>query len=404
MRILPIRIENFTEAKNLLTSLNVSSQSLEILAKKSLYCAFKIEGINSWEANIIKQYLLSLGADSAVNKEVLVRQIKTDTIIFGNIRELQNLVKKLSNQPGKLKEISQKISLYLDNFFKENFKFVANNKKIKIKEPMICAIVNMTPDSFSGDGLLKTENLKLIKDLVINKVDLSIKGGAKIIDIGGQSSRPFSKPISEKEEMRRILPAIKIIRKKFSKILLSVDTYRYNVAKAAVEEGVDIINDITALRYNPRIASLIKKYKLGCVIMHMKGMPQTMQINPKYKDVMGQIIDFFSERLMFLKKEGIDQRQILIDPGIGFGKTVEDNLVIIKNLYKLKIFGLPIFLGISRKSFIGKLLNLDVKERLLPTIAVSVFAILNGANILRAHDVKETQQMIKILSEIRNYN
>ncbi|MCM8830672.1 MAG: dihydropteroate synthase [Candidatus Omnitrophica bacterium] len=404
MRIFPIRIENFTEAKNLLTSLNVSSQSLEILAKKSLYCAFKIEGISSWEANIIKQYLLSLGSDSAVNRDVLVKKIKTDTIIFGNIRELQKLVEKLSNQPFRLKEISQKISLYLDNFFKENFEFVANDKAIKITEPIICAIINMTPDSFSGDGLLKTQNLELIKDLVMEKVEACVKNGAKIIDIGGQSSRPFSKPVSEKEEMRRLLPAVKIIRKKFRKILLSVDTYRYNVAKAAVDEGIDIINDITALRYNPKIVSLIKKYKLGCVVMHMKGMPQTMQINPRYNDVMGQITDFFCERLMFLEKEGINLKQILIDPGIGFGKTVKDNLVIIKNLYRLKIFGLPIFLGLSRKSFIGKILNLDVKERLLPTIALSVFAILNGANILRVHDVKETQQMIKMLSEIKNCN
>ncbi|MCM8819193.1 MAG: dihydropteroate synthase [Candidatus Omnitrophica bacterium] len=404
MRIFPIRIENFTEAKNLLTSLNVSSQSLEILAKKSLYCAFKIEGISSWEANIIKQYLLSLGSDSAVNRDVLVKKIKTDTIIFGNIRELQKLVEKLSNQPFRLKEISQKISLYLDNFFKENFEFVANDKAIKITEPIICAIINMTPDSFSGDGLLKTQNSELIKDLVMEKVEACVKNGAKIIDIGGQSSRPFSKPVSEKEEMRRLLPAVKIIRKKFRKILLSVDTYRYNVAKAAVDEGIDIINDITALRYNPKIVSLIKKYKLGCVVMHMKGMPQTMQINPRYNDVMGQITDFFCERLMFLEKEGINLKQILIDPGIGFGKTVKDNLLIIKNLYKLKIFGLPIFLGVSRKSFIGKLLNLSVEERLLPTVATSVFAILNGANILRVHDVKETQQMIKMLSEIKNCN
>ncbi|MCK4912960.1 MAG: dihydropteroate synthase, partial [Candidatus Omnitrophica bacterium] len=261
-----------------------------------------------------------------------------------------------------------------------------------------------TEDSFFGDGLLKevkSSNMKA-QVLALKKAETMIKAGAKIIDIGGESTRPFSNPIKIGDEIKRVVPILKVLRKEFKKVLLSVDTYKYLVAKAAVGEGVDMINDITALRNSPQMVSLVKRYKLGCILMHMKGDPQTMQIKPYYQDVMIEIIDFFKERLNFCDKRDIKRDQLLIDPGIGFGKCLEDNTKIINELYKLKVLGLPIFLGLSHKSFIGKILNVDIKQRLIGTIAASMISLTKGANILRVHDVRETAQAIKVASKIIN--
>ncbi|UCC95373.1 MAG: dihydropteroate synthase [Candidatus Omnitrophota bacterium] len=402
MRVVPLKIESKAEAKQILDHLGVSREGMRILAPKSISVAFKVGGISSWEANIIKQHLLSLGSDSAINRSALLKKVKTSTIIFGNVSQLRRLCNKLKHQPFNLKEVSGTISRYLDNLFQREFLFCARNKVVKIKSPLVCGIVNVTPDSFSGDGLLgKTQNSKLkIQNLALRKVGEMVKQGARIIDIGGESTRPFSKPVRDQEELRRVIPALKAVRKEFKDILISVDTYKYRVAKEAIEYGVDIINDITALRNAPQMASLIKKYKLGCILMHMRGRPKTMQIHPRYKDVMEDIIDFFGERIKFCQERGIQKAQILIDPGIGFGKSVEDNLKIIHELYKFKIFGMPIFLGLSRKSFVGKTLNVGVEKRLVGTIAASVVALIQGVQVLRVHDVGQTQEAIKIVSAI----
>jgi dihydropteroate synthase len=402
MRITPLKIESQEEAKKIMKNLGVTPDGIKILSPKSISAAFKIGEISSWEANIIKQHLLSLGSDCAINRNALVKKIKTSVLIFGNLVQLKKLCKKLEKQPFGLKDISYKLSIYLDNLFKKEFIFRAKDKILKIKKPIICGIINLTSDSFSGDGLFKeAKNKKDIISLAIKKAEEMIKNGAKIIDLGGESTRPFSKPVNEKEEIKRVIPVLRAIRKKFKNVFISIDTYKYKVAKEAIESGADIINDITALRSDSRIASLIKKYKLGCILMHMKGKPQTMQMNPQYrKGVMEEIIDFFKERLNFCKKMGIKEEQISIDPGIGFGKRVEDNLKIINELYKLKIFGLPIFLGVSRKSFIGKVLNIEVEERLIGTIASICCAYLRGASILRVHDVKEASEAINMLYQI----
>lgn len=405
MRITPLKIDTEEKVYGLLSDIKVSREGIKILAPKILSIAFKIEDIKSWEANVIKQHLLSLGSDSAIERAALIKNIKTQTLIFGSVSQLRKLSEKLKNQPFNLSEISRKITSYLDNFFKDEFILSIKDKKVKIKKPLICGIINVTSDSFSGDGLLnklQTTNYKL-QDLVLEKAEKMIKDGAKIIDIGGESSRPFSQPISEKEEIKRVIPSLKAIRKEFKNIIISVDTYKFRVAKAAVEEGVDIINDITALRKSPGIAGLLKKYRLGCVLMHMRGSPRTMQLNPKYKSVTEEIIDFFSERIAFCNREGIDRRQLLLDPGIGFGKNVKDNLTIINELYKFKVFGLPIFLGLSKKSFLGKIVGKDVSKRVLATATANIIAYLKGARIFRVHDVKEAEEALKIASVI-TYN
>jgi dihydropteroate synthase len=241
-----------------------------------------------------------------------------------------------------------------------------------------------------------------LQALVLAKASQMVKAGAKMLDIGAESSRPFSLPVSEKEEIKRLSLALSSLRKEFKNIIISIDTYKFKTAKFAAQEGIDVINDISGLRKNPQIVSLIKKYHLGFVLMHMKSSPRTMQLNPKYRNVTEEIIDFFKERLNFLGKNGITASQILIDPGIGFGKRASDNLKIIEELYKLKILGLPIFIGVSRKSFIGKVLNREPDERLSGTVCANIVSCFNGANILRVHDVKENFAAVKIFSAITN--
>jgi len=398
IRIYPLELKR-EKIKEYMERIGVDKEGIKIMLPKADFKIFKIDDLNSYAANILKQEALALGAEVAIRREALVRKTKTDALIFATATQLKKLIEKLNKQPFGLKEVSSE----LKKFLRERKKvLLLRGRVLNLSQPCICGIINLTFDSFSQDGILMQaqRERKKPEEIALRKTEEMIKKGAKIIDLGAESSRPFSKPISEKEELRRLLPPLKAIRKEFKDIFISVDTYKYKVAKEAVEEGVDIINDITALRKSPQIVSLIKKYNLGCILMHMKGTPQTMQINPIYKDVIKEICKFLVERVNFCLKEGVKREQLMIDPGIGFGKRVEDNLRIINHLEEFKFLNLPIFLGVSRKSFIGKVLNIDVDKRLVGTLATVVVAILKGADILRVHDVKEVNQAIKIVKVI----
>lgn len=404
IKIIPIELKDPKDARVFISSLGVSKEGINILSPKSIHLAFKITGIRSWEANIIKQHLLSLGSDAAIERKALLKDIKTAVFIFGNLAQLKRLSSKLENQPFNLKEVANKISLCLHNLYKKDFIFKARNKIIKIKRPLVCGIINLTSDSFSGDGLLKESGLSNIrlKDLVLKKCATMVGNGIKMVDFGAESSRPFSKRIKVKDELERLLPVLRIVRKEFKNLIISVDTYKYLVAKQIADIGVDVINDITALRSDRRMVKVIKSYRLGCILMHMKGSPRTMQIRPVYKDVIAEIIDFFQERVRYCLANDIDSHSILIDPGIGFGKRLKDNITIIKGLNKFKILGLPIFLGLSRKSFIGKIINKRPEDRLIGTLAATSVSVMQEANILRVHDIEQTIQTIKVVSKIMN--
>jgi len=399
--LIPLILNNQKEAKEVILSLGAAKEGAKILSPKAVFKSFKVEKIKSWEANILKQHLLSLGSDAAVQRDALIKDIKTGVLLFGTVSQLKKLCRKLRNQTKNLKLLSNHLSESLSNAEKSKYKYIARDKTLKINRPVICGIINITKDSFSGDGLLKKKGKLFpgLEKLVLDKVYGMVKSGAKIIDFGAESTRPFSKKIKPQEEIERIIPILKIVRKKFKKLVISIDTYKPKVAKAAVEEGVDIINDITALK-NSQMASLVKKYKLGCVLMHMKGAPQDMQINPVYDKASEEIGRFFKERLDYCRKTGIKKEQIFIDPGIGFGKRKKDNLDIINNLYQFKVFGVPVFVGLSRKSFIGDIIKKGPAGRLEATIAAETIALSKGANVLRVHDVEETKDAIRIFSEI----
>ena len=265
-------------------------------------------------------------------------------------------------------------------------------------KPIIMGILNITPDSF-----YKNSRVMDIKEAV-NRAIKFIQEGAKIIDIGGQSTRPFSDEIPEDEEIKRVIPVIKAIKNEIPKdIYISIDTYRSNVAKLALESGANIVNDISGLMFDKNMVKVIKDYECGVVIMHIRGRPKNMQENPYYEDTIKEIKEELNLRIEYALNNGIKKNQIVIDPGIGFGKRVYDNLIILKYIDEFFDFELPILVGHSRKSFIGKVLNLENPEdRLIGSIVVSSYLTLKGINIIRTHDVKETKQTIDMIYAILN--
>lgn len=263
------------------------------------------------------------------------------------------------------------------------------------KRTYIMGILNVTPDSFSDGGLF------FHKD---DAVEMALKmqdDGADIIDIGGESTRPGAKNISAREEIRRVVPVIKALAGKI-KIPISIDTYKASVAEEAVAAGASIINDISGLRFDRRMPKLAARYKVPVVIMHIKGTPRNMQRNPEYRALIPEITDYLCEGIEIARDAGVSDDMIIIDPGIGFGKTVEHNLEIIKRLDDFTGFEKPILLGHSRKSFIGKILNdVPVTERLEGTAAAAAVGIFNGANIIRVHDVREMVRAARIADAIK---
>ena len=260
--------------------------------------------------------------------------------------------------------------------------------------PLIMGVLNVTPDSFLDGGKYATRGKAVDHALQM------AEDGADIIDVGGESSRPFSKPVPIDEEFMRVIPVVEGIRER-SSIPISVDTCKANVAREAYRAGADIVNDISGLRYDPEMADVVSNAKVKVIIMHMKGTPETMQTAPYYDDVISEISTFFEERIQFVAAKGIEQGNIILDPGIGFGKRVEDNLKIIKYIDVFKKFHLPILVGTSMKGFIGKITGSTLKGRIEGTLASMAIAIWNGADIVRVHDVKKTKKVVGLVDAIK---
>ena len=267
----------------------------------------------------------------------------------------------------------------------------------KKKRSLIMGILNVTPDSFSDGGDYYEKNLAVEHALKM------VNQGADIIDIGGESTRPFSEPVSFDEEISRVIPVIKGIREN-SDVCISIDTTKSKVALAALESGASFINDISAMETDPAMVNVALKFDCPLVLMHMKGKPKNMQDNPLYKSLIKDIKNYLLERVEFAVSKGVDRKKIIIDPGIGFGKTVENNFEIINNLEQFVEVKLPVLLGASRKSFIGVTLDLPEKERMEGSIAANIIGLQKGAKIFRVHDVVETNRAMVIANKIFNSN
>jgi len=266
------------------------------------------------------------------------------------------------------------------------------------KRTYVMGIVNVTPDSFSDGG--KFMNLKAALDHAKRIVD----EGADIVDVGGESTRPGADPVSSEEERKRVLPLIEKLVQQID-VPVSIDTTKVAIAKSAIEAGAAMINDISSFRFEPEMAHLAAEHKVPVVLMHMRGTPRTMQHQVEYEHPITEIFDFLKERIAYAESAGIDPYQIIIDPGIGFGKSLPDgNLTIIKNLAVLKTLDKPILVGLSRKAFIGHVLNLGIEEREEGTAAALAVAVNNGARLVRVHDVKKMKRVVTMVDAIVSVN
>jgi dihydropteroate synthase len=396
MRIL--KIKDPRQIKRLMQDIRVDPYGIRIMLPKAITHLVKINAVSNIAANILKQEMLSLGAEVAVCRGALTGESKkTDCLMMGTLSQFRRLNIKLNRQPFGLGSLAKELAVALNNYEQDRFVLQAANRRIPLgSRTLIMGIINVTPDSFSSDGIWSESG---IKTDIANLAQRLVKEGADIIDIGGESSRPGANPVPLKEELIRVIPAIKAIAKKV-RIPISVDTSKPEVARLALDNGAVIVNDISGLR-NPQMARIVARNNAGVIIMHMKGTPRNMQSNPTYASLMDEIIQYLKAAQERALDAGVKRENIVIDPGIGFGKSLKDNLSIINNLSELKVLGEPILVGTSRKSFIGKILNSGPSDRVFGTVSTCILAAKNGAHIVRTHDVSEVKQALRIFDEIK---
>ncbi|MDD5258965.1 MAG: dihydropteroate synthase [bacterium] len=377
------RVLTVADIKQEMAKIGVDLYGIKLMADKADLLVIKIEKVDHRAANILKQEMLSLGGETACAREVMaLKQGSAPALLIGTPAQYRKLIFKLQYQPFSLKELAARIKNTIDNYFRQ------------VKKVQLMGILNVTPDSFFDGGKYLDSGLAVSRALEM------VKEGADIIDIGGESSRPGSTPVSAREELARILPIVKALAKK-TRVPISIDTYKSEVAAACLAQGARIINDISALRFDRRMAKVVVKYKAKVVLMHMQGTPRQMQKNPHYQDVVSEVFQFLEERIQCAASLGIARENIIIDPGIGFGKTLGHNLVLLQKLAEFRSLGAPVLLGISRKSMIGNILGHVPGERLNGSLAAAAWGYFQGASILRVHDVAQTKELLKVLEAIK---
>jgi dihydropteroate synthase len=390
-----LHITNANEAIHQIKEVGVDPTGVKLMEGKTLHYNLKIEEIDPRTANVLKQEMLSLGGDVAVDRRGLDCSIKeTDALLMGTHKHFEKLILKLEQYPD-LGALRQTIKEAIKNISKTHFSLRCRKQKLILgKRTLLMGVLNVTPDSFSDGGAF------LDKEKAISRGLGMVEEGVDIIDIGGESTRPGSKPVELEEELRRVIPVIESLEKEVD-VPISIDTYKSAVAQRAIEAGAQIINDISGLHFDINLAHVAAREDTPVVLMHIRGTPETMQKDVHYSSLFAEIIRYLKDSIRVAESAGLDPGQIIIDPGIGFGKTVEDNLLILKHLYEFRILGKPILLGTSRKSFIGKILNTEVENRLEGTLSSIAIGVLNGAHIIRSHDVLEAKKAIAVADAVR---
>ena len=336
------------------------------------YKNLKIFGLTPAQANILKQTALTVGADCATHRDVITGKIeKSDCILGGNISQLRTIAEKLKYQPFGLKKLGEKITLNTQ----------------KISKTKIMGILNITEDSFSdgGEYLDTTKAFEHLKEM--------INDGADIIDIGAESTKPYSEPVPDAVQLERLLPVLELVKKEKIKIPISIDTRSAQVAEKTINAGASIINDVSGMTYDWCMADVVAKYNVTVIIQHSKGSPKNMQDSPIYKNLMDDIFFDFIHQLNFAEEKGIGKDKIIIDPGIGFGKTREHNFEIIKRLEEFNRFGCPLMIGVSRKS----LLDMPGEDNFMKdifTLSLNTLKIKRNVNIIKVHNVKLHKKLI----------
>lgn len=391
-----VKIENLEEAVAIFKKIGVDPYGIGAMAAKTVNINILLEGKPCKVANIIKQEMLSVGGDAAVARGSVACSVAfSDILIMGTIKQILAMLKKIEKQPFGLNVIAADILELLKNISQKEYILKTSRREIQLGEKtLIMGILNVTPDSFSDGGFFYSQQKAIEHGIQM------VEEGADIIDVGGESSRPGAESVSTAIELKRIIPVIESLAKRI-KIPISVDTTKAQVARRAIESGAEIINDISALHTDKKMTKTIKETGSAAILMHMRGKPGNMQKgNLVYNNLMAEISDYLKKSSEKALKDDIKKDRLIIDPGIGFGKTPEDNYKIIRNLSQLKELGMPIMVGTSRKSFIGKITGGEPKERVEGTAATVAAAIMNGCHIVRVHDVAAMKKVAAVADAI----
>lgn len=369
--------------------------SISIFENKAEIEPLKLLQVRTPAANVIKQELLGVGGDAVTPIGCIVNKDKyVDILLLGTRKHYRLLAAKLAqmNFFGMV-QLGQEIEYYLSQ--KKLVTRLQDGRELTYEKMRIMGILNVTPDSFFGGSRLAT------LDAALKRTEQMLADGADILDIGGESTRPGSDGVGLEEECHRVVPVIEAIRKRFPEAILSIDTWHSRTARAALESGADIVNDVTAMEGDEAMAEVIERSKAPIILMHMRGTPKNMQSQCEYENVVDEVACYLAERAAFAESLGLTKENIILDPGIGFAKNVEHNLLLMRDLKALTTFGYPVLLAASRKSTIGAVLgNLSVEERLEGTIATSLQAVYAGVQLVRVHDVKENVRAIRMLEAI----
>jgi dihydropteroate synthase len=381
-----IRYLHLTSGKEALDALkgaDVDPYGIQAMLPKMFHLNIVLDGLECRVANIIKQEMLSLGGDAAVARGTVACSVaRSDVILMGTLKQMQRFAEKISAQPFGLGAISERLREILKNVFADSFLLRTPRREIILGErTLIMGIINVTPDSFSNGGRFDSPEKAVEEGIRM------AEEGADILDIGGESTRPGSDPVSPEEEMRRVIPVIRALALR-TDLPLSVDTMKASVAQKALAEGAEIVNDVSAMGSDEAMAKVVADAGAAVVLMHMRGMPKSMQAGDlAYHSLRGEIIAYLRKGIERAGDVGIDPKQIMVDPGLGFGKTAADNMRLIRYLREFRILGRPILVGASRKAFIGRVIGGTPVERDEGTAAAVTAAILNGGQVIRVHDV-----------------
>jgi len=406
MRVFNARVitsRDLGEIQSLMTRLGAEPAGITRMLPKAEHLVIKLHDVRTPAALIIKEEMLSKGGDAAIHRDCITNRVDaTDVLLMGTEKTLLQVANSLRAQPFSLKLVAEDLELVVKNY-KRPLPLIPPDDELA--EPLksfyqalrirtlVMGVLNVTPDSFSDGGCYQDPQAAIAHGIAM------VSHGADCIDVGGESSRPGSLPVPVDEELSRVCPVIKGLAKEIC-VPISIDTYKPEVAAAALDMGASIINDITGLA-NPEMRRLAVERRCPVIIMHMKGTPQTMQESPVYDDVISEIMGFLRQRISDVVEAGLPKEYTIVDPGIGFGKTTDHNLQILRNLGDFKSLGAPILIGTSRKGFIGKLLgNQPVSERVFGTAATVALAVANGANIVRVHDVRPMVHVTRLSDAI----
>ena len=383
-----LAVESSADAERELAALGIDPFSIRVLVPKMVHRLLLVMGTNDEETALLKQEMLALGGDVAVARGNWgLSADEKAFILMGTEKQLVSLCKRLASRPFNFPLLAREIQRTIDVLANPCRTWRFGERILDLsRRPAIMGILNVTPDSFS-DG----NRFVSVPRAIERALEMEAEG-ADIIDIGGESTRPNAQPVSLQEEMDRVMPVLEGVRGTLT-VPVSIDTYKASVAREALAAGAEIINDISAMTFDDGMREVLAASDAGLVMMHSRGRPLDMQKNTAYKSIMGEISEFFHAALDRAAQAGIAAERIVIDPGIGFGKSGAGNLEILRRLRELAVLNRPILVGPSRKTFIGQTLGIEVGDRLYGTAAAVAVAVMNGATLLRVHDVREMRDV-----------